>query len=222
MFDIDSWLAEICFKLKDNFANRLLFAGYQGSYRRNEATPASDIDMVVILDTLKAEDLKKYKEIVQTMEYSEKVCGFIGGIQELKNWNRGELFQLYYDTQPLLGDMKDFISVPDRKDAKEAVKNGAQALYHSACHSFLFSKKVKEDLKGLYKQVCFVLQAKYFYETGEYVLRKKELEKCLSGKDKEIINMALNTDKIFDYTEKELENKYRLLIDFCSEQINGL
>ena len=58
MFDINVWLDIIIKKLQNEFGQRLLFVGLQGSYNRGEETPNSDIDIVVILDSLSFEDLK--------------------------------------------------------------------------------------------------------------------------------------------------------------------
>ena len=56
MFDINAWLDIIIKKLQNEFEQRLLFVGLQGSYNRGEATQSSDIDLVVILDNLSFED----------------------------------------------------------------------------------------------------------------------------------------------------------------------
>ena len=52
MFDINTWLNIVIKKLQNEFEQRLLFVGLQGSYNRGEATQNSDIDLVVILENL--------------------------------------------------------------------------------------------------------------------------------------------------------------------------
>ena len=49
---IEDWMKDLTEKLKRQFGQRLLFVGLQGSYQRGEATADSDIDVVVLLDTL--------------------------------------------------------------------------------------------------------------------------------------------------------------------------
>ena len=222
MFCVDVWLEIICKKIKEKFNQRVLFIGYQGSYRRGEASDTSDIDMVVILDKVDIEDLKKYKEIVSSMDNSDKACGFIGGAQELKNWSRAEVFQLYNDTKALYGNLDDIVQKPDKKDAAQAVYIGAQGVYHAACHSFLYSDDLKRSLYELYKQLFFILQAKYFIESGEYILSKKELFQKLSGVEKKMTGICLNRDEIFNFDAKDVESAYCMLIEFCSQQIRGL
>ena len=60
----------------------------QGSYNRGEATPKSDIDLIVILETITFENLKTYKNIINSMPYKEKACGFISGKKEIQNWSK--------------------------------------------------------------------------------------------------------------------------------------
>ena len=72
MFDINVWLDIIIKKLQKEFEQRLLFVGLQGSYNRGEATQSSDIDLVVILDNLSFEDLKKYRSIIDSMQDKDK------------------------------------------------------------------------------------------------------------------------------------------------------
>ena len=103
MFDINVWLDIIIKKLQNEFEQRLLFVGLQGSYNRGEATQSSDIDLVVILDNLSFEDLKRYHSIIDSMPDKDKSCGFISGREELQNWSKSDLFQFFYDTKSLIG-----------------------------------------------------------------------------------------------------------------------
>ena len=57
MIEIEPWLERFTQVLRKTFGERVWFAGLQGSYARGEATESSDIDPVVILDVLTAEDI---------------------------------------------------------------------------------------------------------------------------------------------------------------------
>lgn len=65
--------------MNKTFENRIWFVGLQGSYARGEATESSDIDVVVILDELAANDIYKYSEMLDTLPYRERICGFLSG-----------------------------------------------------------------------------------------------------------------------------------------------
>ena len=64
MIDVNSFLEKFLPLLKVTFGERLWFVGLQGSYARGEATENSDIDIVVILDELTAENITSYGELV--------------------------------------------------------------------------------------------------------------------------------------------------------------
>ena len=219
MFDINVWLDIIIKKLQKEFEQRLLFVGLQGSYNRGEATPNSDIDIVVILDSLSFEDLKKYHLIIDSMPDKDKSCGFISGREELQNWSKSDLFQFFYDTKSLIGNLQDLIQAPTIEDATQAVKISSENLYHTSVHSFIHSNNRAEDLKNLYKSTFFILQAKYFIETKKYIPTKNELSELLNGIDRDILNICINRNNINEKATIELENLYKMLIQWCSDNI---
>lgn len=219
MFDINVWLDIVIKKLQKEFEQRLLFVGLQGSYNRGEATQNSDIDLVVILENLSFEDLKRYRSIIDSMPDKDKSCGFISGREELQNWSKSDLFQFFYDTKSLIGNLQDLIQAPTIEDATQAVKISSENLYHTSVHSFIHSNNRAEDLKNLYKGVFFVLQAKYFIETKKYIPTKIELSELLNGIDRDILNICINRNNINDNEPIELENLYKMLIQWCSDNI---
>lgn len=162
-FDLQIWLDLIQEKIKTAFEDNLLFIGYHGSYRRLEATEKSDIDLIVILKNLSVKDLKKYREIVSSMPFKEKCCGFISGEKEIQNWSKSDIFQFYYERENLYGDIKKLITPPVKEDIKIAVKMGVETLYHSLCHSFLFDADKAESLSNLYKMTFFIMQVEINY-----------------------------------------------------------
>ena len=79
MIDISAWIQWFLQMLNETFANRVWFVGLQGSYGRGEATEASDIDVVVILDELTALDIQKYNTMLDTLPNRALICGFVSG-----------------------------------------------------------------------------------------------------------------------------------------------
>lgn len=217
--DIQNWLQNITVKLRKEFAERVLFIGCQGSYKRGEATPDSDIDLVVILDYLTLEDLRVYKGIIRSMPQYEKACGFISGKKELKNWSRSDMFQFCYETESLYGDIRTLITPPNRKDIKAAVKSGAEALYHAAVHSYLYNEDLPGSLKELYKMAFFILQAQYFLQHGIYIATKKALLPLLANEEQRILETCLSRDRIKDYSPMQIDEAFAALISWCSKII---
>ena len=94
MIDIRAYMRELVGTLKTVFENRLLYVGLQGSYLRAEATEKSDIDVMVVIDEMKPNDLKEYKKVLKEIGNYDKSCGFICGSKELLNWNPQEICHL--------------------------------------------------------------------------------------------------------------------------------
>ena len=201
-FFIDNWVDELVLKLKNEYGYRINFIGLQGSYKRKEASDSSDIDIVVILNKLTIQDLKKYRVIISEMPYKEKACGFISGQSEIMSWEKSELFQFYYDTQPIHGSIEYLLPLIDKADIKRAIKIGACNLYHGCCHNFIYEKSLA-ILSALYKSSFFILQAKYFDETNRHVDSKKDLVKKLTGADKEILDICMNRKSLTTIDESD-------------------
>lgn len=84
--EIDSWMALLQDRLLETFGDRVVFVGLQGSHARGEATEGSDIDTVVILDSVCPEDIVSYRGILDSMPRRELACGFLSGVGELSGW----------------------------------------------------------------------------------------------------------------------------------------
>ena len=213
-FNQKVWLSDIEIKLKKTYCNNLLFIGLQGSYARGEAQKNSDIDLVIILDTISLEDLKKYKKLLKSMPYYEKSCGFISGKNEIQNWSKEDLFQFFYGTKNIYGKIEDIITPPSTDEIKKSNKQALENLYHAAVHSYLHSGNLQDALVTLYKTTFFILQAKYFLQNGVYIRTKQELLSKLSGSDREILAASIHKP---DTREELLLEK---LITWIQYQLN--
>ena len=218
-FDVDIWLDTTIEKLQEKFSQNLLFVGLQGSYNRGEATDFSDIDLIVILENLTFEDLKRYRLIIDSLPHKEKACGFISGKNELQKWSKADMFQFYYDTKSLYGKLEDIIQPPSLDEIKQSIKISSENLYHATVHSFVHSNNYVEDLQNLYKMTFFILQAKYFVQTNNYIQTKKQLVEQFNETEKEILNICINKENILNYSQSEIETLYCKLIEWCSSNI---
>ena len=200
MIDLILWLPKFQQKLIETFGNRIFFLGLQGSYARSEATESSDIDLVVILDELNADDISRYNTMLDTMPHRELICGFLAGKAELMKWEASDLFQFYYDTKPIYGNLDELLSLIDAEAIDRAIKIGACNIYHGTVHNMLYEKS-NEILKGLYKSASFVLQAICFRETGRYISSQKELLQLLENENKIIAEtfMYFKNDGVVDF-----------------------
>ena len=190
MIDTIVWLKDFLTKLEKTFGSRVWFVGLQGSYARGEATENSDLDVVVILDQLQADDLNRYRELLDQMPHRELVCGFFSGRDELLRWEPSDLFQFYYDTQPIKGSLDDLLTVLNDAAVARAIKIGACNLYHGCVHNMLHERNA-EMLRGLYKAAVFVVQAIVFRETKTYVRRQQDLLAVAGAEERDIVETFL-------------------------------
>jgi len=187
MIDIKLWMNTFLRELTKTFAERIWFVGLQGSYGRGEATEASDIDVVVILNELSAADIAAYKTMVATLPHRELLCGFLSGKNELLNWAPSDLFQFYYDTKPVKGSLNELLPLLSEDAVNSAIKIGVCNIYHGCVHNILYDNS-EEILKNLYKSASFVVQAIHFKQTGNYVSAMSELMKCISPDERVILD----------------------------------
>lgn len=215
MIDIQLWMENFTQLLKETFDERIYFVGLQGSYGRGEATEASDIDTVVILDKLTADDIKKYNDMIHELPHRELMCGFLSGKDELFHWEPSDLFQFYYDTTPMIGTLDELLEKIDKEAVHRAIKIGAGNIYHGCVHNMLYDKS-DEIVRGLYKSASFVIQAVVFKETGKYIKHQKELLEAVNSEEKEILTnfiaLKKGADVEFDTMSEQLFNWVRKLI----------
>ena len=216
MTDISVWIKNFSAKVEQTFENRVYFIGLQGSYARGEATDASDIDVVVILDDLHINDLKTYRDMLDALPNRELVCGFISGKAELLNWEASDLFQFYYDTTPIKGTLDFLLEKIDKQAVKRAVRIGACNIYHACVHNYVHEKS-DDILRALYKSAVFVIQAVMFYETGKYIKTRSELQGAITPPSA-VLATALNLKNGADVKFEEMSE---LLINWAKACVGG-
>ncbi len=203
MIDVNSFFSNFLPLLTETFGENLWFVGLLGSYARGEATENSDIDIVVILDMLTAEDINSYGELVEMLPEKDLLCGFLSGKAELLSWDTAELFQFYYDTNPIIGSLDDLLFLIDDNSIDKAIKTGACTIYHSCIHNMLYEKSY-DILKSLYKLAVFVIQADCFRQTGDYISHIADLIQAVDKEEYNILNTFMNMKNCltFDFMEK--------------------
>ena len=216
MVDIKTWITSFTEKVEQTFPNRVWFIGLQGSYGRGEATETSDIDVVVILDVLRIDDLKVYRDMLDTLPNRDLICGFISGKNELLNWETSDLFQFYYDTTPIKGSLDCLLEKIDKQTVKRAIRIGACNIYHACVHNFVHEKS-DDILRSLYKSAAFVLQAVWFYETGKYIKSKAELQNAINPPSA----VLTNAQELKNGASVKFEEMSELLLNWATALIRG-
>ena len=190
MIDMKDWTQQFLAALDGCFGNRVWFVGLQGSRGRGEAAEASDIDMVVILDVLRAKDIAAYGTMLDGLPHRELSCGFLSGRSEICAWEPSDLFQLYFDTIPIRGSLTELLPLLDDEAVERAIRIGACNLYHGCVHNMVHGKN-EEVLRGLYKGASFVVQAIGYRQTGQYVRYLRDLREILHTNDQQVVDTFL-------------------------------
>ena len=216
MINAGAWMAELLPKLQQAFGERLQYVGLQGSYRRGEATENSDIDVVVLLNTVALDDLDTYRAIVRAMPEGQKACGFFSSVGDLLNWPRHELFAFQKDTADYWGKLENFIPAISVRDAAESARIGASGLLHMLTHSYLYAGADTRPviLQQAYKAAFFIMLVQHCVATGVYCRTKSQLLSRLEGADKEIISAGLDDSPLLDNHSQR--KAYAALLHWCS------
>ena len=212
-FCLEDWLSEFIKRLRDCFDRELLFAGLQGSCARGEATPESDVDLVVIFRQLRMDELGKYRKLLSDLPFSDHICGFVCGEQELLAWPAFDRFHLCMDTKPMFGSLDKYCPTLDRHELEEAVLLSVSELYHDVCHSYLFGKDRTADLKRMQKAAFFILRLKHYAQKGVFLHTREKLLKELDKPEAGLLNLVSSGQEI---SEKTVDSAFALLLDFCS------
>ena len=194
MIETRTWMADVLSQLRETFGTRLQYLGLQGSYRRGEAKETSDIDLIVLLDTVGLADLDTYRAIVHAMPEGDKACGFLCGVRDFKAWPPHELFAFSRDTADHFGRLDDFLPPITRDDIRSGARISASALLHPLTHSYLYANAEAKPaiLEQAFKAAFFLMQVVDYLETDQYSGSKHELLARLDGAEKEIIEASLN------------------------------
>ena len=190
MINMKNWTERFLTALDGCFGDRVWFVGLQGSRGRGEAAEASDIDMVVILDELRGEDIAAYGAMLDGLPHRELSCGFLSGRAEICAWEPSDLFQLYFDTTPIRGTLDTLLPLLNDAAVERAIRIGACNIYHGCVHNMVHGKS-GEVLRGLYKGASFVVQAIVYRQTGRYQRYMGDVLKICSTNDHQVVDTFL-------------------------------
>lgn len=215
MFELQSYLDRLISECRFAFGDRLLYVGLQGSYLRGEAHEDSDIDVMLVLDRMTADDMKTYQSILKRIGSYEKSCGFICGGDELKRWNPLEVCQLLHTTKDLFGCLTDYLPGAIRTDEINYVKYSLGNLYHELCHRYIHAdrEKNRKKFRAACKGIFFLLQNLHYLESGVFAVTKKELRALVSAEDRIMLSMTdlpdtFDFDSMFRFTFGWFQNAF--------------
>ena len=224
MIDVQPWMQQAVALLQNEFGPRLLFVGLQGSHRRGEAREDSDIDILVILDTVSVADLAAYRTVLRALPEGEKAGGFTCGREELAAWPPSELFQFARDTDGYYGNLEDLLPPVTDEDTLSGARMGVSALYHFTAYLYLSGDEASraEELKGLYKSCFFSMQLVEYLRHGTYARSKKELLPLLAGEEGELLRLGMDAAYFEERKKNCPDALFELLLGWAGNTMREL
>lgn len=217
-FQIEEWVNQYVAMVEAAFKRRIWFIGLQGSWGRGEAASSSDIDMVLILDTVSYEDLQIYRQLLDTLPHREKICGFVSGRAEIEKWDKSDLFQFCNDTVPIVGSLETILKDIRREHVVQAVKSGVCGIYHGCVHNAVHERSVS-ILQELYKSVAFPMRGMVYLEKGIFIKKKDALLQYLVPEDQEVLVRGNLLKKQNLIEEDFFDTSSKLLVQWASRWI---
>ncbi|MBD5647831.1 MAG: nucleotidyltransferase domain-containing protein [Desulfovibrio sp.] len=195
MIDPATWMPAAVVGLKQAFGPRLCFVGLQGSYRRGEATEASDIDLCVILDRLDAADFPRLREVLDALPEGEKAAGFVAGAPELAAWPRFELFGFAQDMDAWYGELAPLLPPITQADIVLGVRTALAALCHEATQALLLALRLspaaaKSVRHSLAKAFLRVLQGVISLRAGIFPRDRAEARRWATEEEAAVLKEA--------------------------------
>lgn len=192
MININEYVTSLITECRAAFGERLIYLGLQGSYLRGEAHENSDIDIMLVLESLTVEDMDAYRAALKRMGHFDKSCGFICGRDELLRWSPLEVCQLRHTTKDIIGSLDSLLPQASREDEINYVRFSLGNLYHELCHRYIHAERSRNEaaFRRSCKGLFFLIQNLHYLESGEFILKKSELRERVSIDDGEMLSMA--------------------------------
>jgi predicted nucleotidyltransferase len=200
---VDKWLTEFVAKLRQAFGERLVWVGHHGSWARGEARSESDIDMMVILDKVEANDLVTFREIVSSMPDARSLAsGLLLSISELKRTPRFYTVEYFHGRKELYGSIDGIIEHPRAEDLVSDIELKVSDNLLAARHYFLFPHdltKVVLKLKYPFKNCFYALESWVMLTQDKFISTKNDILELLDDPvDKQVIIVARDWYKLTD------------------------
>ena len=214
MFSIEEYIDKLTALLKDEYGERLLYIGLQGSYLRHEETENSDIDIMAVIDNISVEDLKAYKKALVSVGNFDKSCGFICGKADLEHWNPLEICHLLNATKDYYGELKSLVPSYTFEDERNYVKLSLNNFYHEICHRYIHADMERNisRLPITCNSLFFIMQHLYYLRSGNFVQTKRELLECVQGEDKAVLELSISLQNNVDY---DFDKAFSLMFNWC-------
>lgn len=190
-----TWMPAAVAALQGAFGARLRFVGLQGSYRRGEATEASDIDICVILDRLDAADLPSLRAALDSLPEGEKAAGFVAGAAQLRAWPPYEILAFAGDMDAWYGELAPLLPPVTTADIRLGARTAVAALYHEAAQTLLAAPRLTAAEAGgagrsLAKALQRALQGVIAVRAGDFPRDRAQALRLATAEEADLLRGA--------------------------------
>jgi predicted nucleotidyltransferase len=184
---VRQWLEEFVGRLREAFGSRLVFVGHHGSWARGEAGADSDIDAMVVVDHIDADDLATFRHVIHAMPDGGKLAsGLFNAIAELQARSPSEMMQYFYGCEVLHGSVEGIVPEPGVHDLLADVRFKALTNLMHARHYLLYPHDLAQKVHSLryqFKESFYALQEWVLAREGTWYDRKDDLLRVLTDED---------------------------------------
>ena len=222
---VEQWLSEFVSRTVDAFGSRVVCVLHHGSWARGEGGPESDIDTIVVLDRIEAEDLQTYRAVIDAMPNAARwASGLLNSVAELRAAPRSGLMECFYGRKVLHGSLDGIVECPTARELLADVRWKASANLLIARHYLLFPHELRDRAHRLYypfKECFYALQAWMLAQRGEFYARKDDLLAVLTeADDRAVVAAARDWRKSGADREARPRDSFELLERWCRSMLS--
>lgn len=220
MVCIQRYMDALLANLRQTFGEELLYVGLQGSYLRGEANENSDIDIMVILETVDLPVLDRYRAVLEAVGDTDKSCGFLCSREDMAHWNPTEIPHLLRCTKDYYGQLAALVPTCTAYDLKVFLQTSLGNLYHEIVHRYIHrpTERSLEALAELHRAVFFILQNLLLCRDNVYPENRAALSEMLTGEDAAVWEMLCRCRRDGCGTAEDLSQ----LLAWCGKTMQTL
>ncbi|MCJ7821593.1 MAG: nucleotidyltransferase domain-containing protein [Armatimonadetes bacterium] len=222
---VERWLSEFVSRVLGAFGPRVVCVLHHGSWARGEGGPESDIDTIVVLDRIEAEDLDVYRGVIDGMPNSGRwASGLLNSVAELRASPRAGQVQYFHGRKVLHGSLDGIVEGPSAEHLLEDVRGKASANLLIARHYLLFPHELRDRAHRLhypFKECFYALQSWMLAQCGEFYARKDDLLGALTeADDRAVVEAARDWRERGADRDARPRDSFELLERWCRSMLS--
>ena len=221
---VEAWLRDFVRRMRDQFGERLIFVGHHGSWARGEGRPDSDIDTLVVLETVGVEESEAYRDLLAEMGAGHDVAsGVLLSAAEIASWPSAFLLQFFQGRKVLHGSLDGLAAPPSGADLVERAREAAAYNLNSARHYLIYPHDLAQKVNRtgyIFKECLWALQGFLLATTGTFPATKKEvLEAATEPEDRTLVEIVQGWREGSADRQARPEWYFRQLENWCSRMV---